>query len=66
MTSFVMVLAHSSYYLDTTRMVIDYDPVTGARLKVDPQRLADGWYTYSFLELSQRYMQLHLLHLLQL
>jgi hypothetical protein len=61
MTSFVMVWAHSSNYINTARLVIDYDPVTGDRLKVDPQRLADGWYTYSFLELSQRYIQLCLL-----
>ena len=36
---------------------LDYDSVNEERLKVDPQRLADGWYTYSFLELSQRYLQ---------
>ena len=36
--------------------ILDYDPVDTERLKVDSQRLADGWYTYSFLELSQRYI----------
>ena len=32
----------------------DYDPVSSDRLKLDSQRIADGWYCYSFLELCQR------------
>ena len=38
-------------------ITLDYNPVDAERLKVDAQRIADGWYAYIFLEITQRWVE---------